>query len=358
MTTTQGSVTAGNVAGNMTVAVDVGTVPAAGSVTIVFLVDINNPVAAGVMQISNQGRVSSNELPVTLTDDPSQTGNSNPTITVIDAEVLLRASKTATLLVDADGDGEPSPGDTLLYQVQVTNVGNTAATNVTLTDSPDNNTSLVAGSVATSRGSVTDGNGGAPPVTVNFGTIAGGGDSVTVSFNVTINDPLPANVTHVANQGSVSSDQSPTLETDDPARPGSADPTVTNVTAAPSILATKVATEVVDVDDDGVTSPGDTLLYRVTITNNGNAAGSAIVFNDLPGPNQLLVAGSVQTGAGTVTQGNTPGDTTATVAVGTIPGNGASVASRSAPPSTIRSPPASRPFAIKALSPARTSRPS
>ena len=135
---------------------------------------------------------------------------------MIDAEVLLRATKTATLLVDADSDGEPSPGDTLLYQVQVTNAGNTAATNVTLTDSPDTNTSLVAGSVVTSRGSVVDGNGGAPPVAVNFGTIAGGSDSVTVSFNVTINDPLPANVTQVANQGSVSSDQSPTLLTDDP----------------------------------------------------------------------------------------------------------------------------------------------
>ncbi len=234
-------------------------------------------------------------------------------------------AKIATLLIDADGDNGPSPGDTLLYQVQVTNVGNTAATTVTLTDSPGSNTSLVPDTVVTSRGSVTDGNLGAPPVVVSFGTIAGGGDSVTVSFNVMINDPLPANVTQVANQGSISSDQLPTVLTDDPARPGTSDPTVTNVTAAPSILATKIASEVVDVDDDGVTSPGDTLLYRVTIANYGDAAGSAIVFNDLPGPNQQLVAGSVQTGAGTVTQGNTPGDTTATVAVGTIPGNGASV---------------------------------
>ncbi len=141
-------------------------------------------------------------------------------MTIIDAEAVLRATKIATLLIDADSDQQPSPGDTLLYQVQVTNVGNTAATTVTLTDSPGSNTSLVAGSVATSRGSVADGNGGAPPVTVNFGTIAGGGDSVTVSFNVMINDPLPAYVTQVANQGSVSSDQSPTLLTDDPARPG------------------------------------------------------------------------------------------------------------------------------------------
>ena len=80
---------------------------AAASITIVFLVDISNPVAAGVTEISNQGRVGSNELPVALTDDPSQTGNSNPTVVEIDAEAHLGASKTATLLVDADGDGQP-----------------------------------------------------------------------------------------------------------------------------------------------------------------------------------------------------------------------------------------------------------
>ena len=84
---------------HMIVAVDVGTVPASGSVTIVFFVDISNPVAAGVGEIRNQGSVSSNELPVLVTDDPSQAGNSDPTVTVIDAEAVLRATKIATLLI-------------------------------------------------------------------------------------------------------------------------------------------------------------------------------------------------------------------------------------------------------------------
>ena len=324
-TTTQGTVSAGNVTGNTTVAVDLGTVPAGSTVTIVLLVDINNPLPAGVTQISNQGRVSSNELPVVLTDDPAQSGDSNPTLTVTDEEAVLSATKRATLVIDADGDAQPSPGDTLLYQVQVANRGNVGASNVTLNDIPDSNTSLVAGSVVTSRGSVDEGNNGAPPITVNFGTIAGGNDSATVSFNVTINNPLPANVPRVINQGSVSSDQLPTLSTDDPAVTGSTDPTVTNVTAAPKISALKTATEVVDADDNGVASPGDTLLYRVTITNSGNTASTSTSFSDLLDPNTHLVVGSVQTSAGTVTTGNTAGNASVAVSVGTIPGDGGSV---------------------------------
>ena len=108
--------------------------------------------------------------------------------------------------------------------------------------------------------------------------------------------------------------------------PGTADPTVTYVTAAPSLLAHKTATAGGGrPDGDGAASPGDTLLYLVTITNAGNAPSTSTVFDDMPGPNTTLVVGSVQTSAGTVTQGNGAGDGAVTVAVGTIPGGGASV---------------------------------
>ena len=95
---TQGVVTSGNGAGQMTVAVAVGTVAASGSALIAFLVDITDPAPAGVTQVSNQGRVSSNELPVVVTDDPSRAGSGNPTVTSIVADPVLSASKSATLL--------------------------------------------------------------------------------------------------------------------------------------------------------------------------------------------------------------------------------------------------------------------
>ena len=80
-----------------------------------------------------------------------------------------------TLVVDADGDGVPSPGDTLLYTVVVRNDGNAAAAGLQFTDALDPNTTLVVGSVQTSQGTVTTGNNaGNTGVGVNLGTIPGG----------------------------------------------------------------------------------------------------------------------------------------------------------------------------------------
>src|SRR5690606_5127958 len=113
-----------------------------------FDVDIAAPLPSGVTRIRNQGEVRSNELPVTVTDDPATLEIDDATVTVVVADPVLVATKTATLLVDIDGDGLPLPGHTLLYQVRITNVGNATATGVTLIDFPDGNTELVAGSVA------------------------------------------------------------------------------------------------------------------------------------------------------------------------------------------------------------------
>jgi uncharacterized repeat protein (TIGR01451 family) len=143
----------------------------------------------------------------------------------------LNATKTYDLIDDADGDGVVSPGDTLLYTVTIVNVGDAAATGVVFTDTPDANTTLVAGSVQTSHGTVTGGNAGVPPVTVDIGSIIpGGGGSVTITFRVTINNPLPAGVTQVANQGVVSSSNGlGDVLTDDLSTPQMGDPTVTEV---------------------------------------------------------------------------------------------------------------------------------
>ena len=43
-----------------------------------------------------------------------------------------------------------------------------------------------------------------------------------------------------------------------------------------------------------MTSPGDVLLYTVTIRNSGNTAATAVVFNDAPDGNTTLLVGSAQ----------------------------------------------------------------
>jgi len=327
VTTTQGTVTTGNGAGDASVAVDIGTIPGGGgTVHVSFQVTIDDPLPAGVTQVANQGLVSSNELPVEPTDDPDTLPDDDPTVTPITAAPVLEAEKRDLLFADADGDGVPSPGDTLLYEVRIVNSGNSAATGVTFSDTPDPNTALVVGSVQTSRGMVTTGNGaGDTSVAVDIGTIPGGGGVVDISFQVTIDDPLPVGVTQVANQGLVSSNQLPPEPTDDPDTLPDDDPTVTPITAAPVLEAEKRDRLFADADGNGVPSPGDTLLYEVRIVNSGNGAATGVTFSDTPDLNTALVVGSVQTSQGTVTTGNGAGDTSVAVDIGTIPGGGGAV---------------------------------
>ena len=65
------------------------------------------------------------------------------------------------------------------------------ATGVVFTDTPDTATTLVDGSVTTTQGTITTGNGGGPDtsVAVAVGTIAPGG-SVTITFPVTVSNPF------------------------------------------------------------------------------------------------------------------------------------------------------------------------
>lgn len=324
VTTSQGAITSGNGLGDTSVGVNLGVIAASATATVTFRVDIANPVPSGVTEVSNQGQVASAELPARLTNDPTIAGPANPTRTSIASAPLLRATKSATLAIDADNDGIPSPGDTLLYRIRITNSGNAAATGLILRDTPDGNTAIVPTSVQTDIGTVLSGNAGTPPIVVDVGTLPGGGATATITFRVTIASPLPAGVTSVSNQATVESNELPLLFTDDPAVSGPTAPTVTTVAAAPRMVATKRATLLIDADASGMPTPGDTLLYSVSLTNQGNTAGTAVFVNDLLDANLSLVAGSVQISQGIVTSGNAPGDTRVIVDVGDLPGGGAS----------------------------------
>ena len=321
--TSQGMIVSGN-DGNTPVEVDLGTLPGGGAFAdIAFQVTINDPLPVGVTQLVNQGVVESNEYPIVLTDDTDVPGEQDPTVTPLGLEPRLVASKTDVLFDDLDGNGAPSPGDVLQYQIEVRNLGSGPANNVVVEDTPDANTALVAGSVQTSQGVVVAGNGGVPPVIVDFGTIAANGASASLSYRVTIANPLPAGTTNLVNQGTVSSDELPDLPTDDPDVPGEGDPTEVEVIAAPVLEAFKVDTLFEDLNGDGVASPGDVIAYQISIINTGNVGATGVIFSDTPDPNTAIVAGSVQTSQGVVLTGN-DGVPPIQVALGVINGGGGS----------------------------------
>jgi len=142
------------------------------------------------------------------------------------------------LFIDADGDGLPSPGDTLVHNVTIDNVGNQVASGVTFNDIPDANTSLVVASFRTNLGAITRGNAvGDTQVAITIGDLPAG-SSVAISFQVRINNPVPVGVTQVRNQGTVSSTD-PRIQdvfTDDPDTPVLDDPTITLLDLTPTAI--------------------------------------------------------------------------------------------------------------------------
>ncbi len=179
-----------------------------------------------------------NTVTATVTDDDGNTttGSDDATVTLLDVYPNLQVTKDDKLQVDADRDGRVSPGDTLRYIITVINTGNGPAYNTLLNDTPDPQTSLVNGTVVTSKGTILLGNGaGDTEVEVEIGDVApNGAERVQITFDVVINPqitlPLVRNqavVTNIAGQN-----EPPTEEpSDDPSTPKIDDETITEVFA-------------------------------------------------------------------------------------------------------------------------------
>jgi len=201
------------------VAVAVGTLAAyGGSATILFDVVVDDPLAPGVSSVSNQGTVAGSFPAVTT----------NTTVTPIERSPLVSATKTVELLSD-----QPA---TLRYTITILNSGSGDATDILFTDTPDGATTLVAGSVTTTQGTITTGNtAGDTTVAVDIGTLLPYGGTATIVFDVTIDAGRPDGRPPIVNSGTVSgSNFGPTM-TDDPSQPGAADPTTFVMALSPGV---------------------------------------------------------------------------------------------------------------------------
>jgi uncharacterized repeat protein (TIGR01451 family) len=78
VTTTDGSVVEGNAMGDVSVEVDIENIPAGNSVIITFEVTVNNAPKADT--VTNQGLIEGDNIPSTLSDDPSTDTPGDPTI--------------------------------------------------------------------------------------------------------------------------------------------------------------------------------------------------------------------------------------------------------------------------------------
>ncbi len=276
--------------------------------TITFDVKVNTSAVGGTI-ISNQGfvngsGVASGTFPVAPSDDPATATLGDPTRVIVGNLPLLNATKTVALLVDANGNGAIEAGDVVRYTITVNNYGGAPATGVTLSDATPANTTYVADTVTLNGAGVGRPDGGVSPLLAGIGlnspgsgvagTIAAGGQAV-VTFNVQVNGGVAGGTT-ISNQGSVTSNQLPALQTDaDGNAANGYQPTVFVVGSAQQLTISKA----VSVVGGGPVLPGSLLDYLVTVSNSGTVAATNVALSDdlgvLPLASQLAyVAGSAR----------------------------------------------------------------
>ncbi len=130
--------------------------------------------------------------------------------------VTMAASLTDSVVNDVVPAG-PSIGDTLLYTAVVQPSGDCGDASVSFTAPVDPNTTVVPGSVTTTRGGVLSDD----PPTVTLG-LMDAGSSATITWEVIVDGG-----TSVETQGTVTAGKTGSTLTDDPNVPGTSDPTVT-----------------------------------------------------------------------------------------------------------------------------------
>ncbi|MBL7646019.1 MAG: tandem-95 repeat protein [Candidatus Hydrogenedentes bacterium] len=295
VTTSLGAIVGSGAGG---ISINVGTLPLGDSVTIRYTVSVNAPFPAeGREQICTRG------LFFGEPDNPEVNfANATPDediCTAITTEIALSAINTDALRFDANADGVANPGDTIRYTVDLSNLGNGGANNVTYTQPAIANGSLLEDSVtASTPGAVVILEAGA--LTVNLGGIQGAGSlgsTATITFDVAVVNPLPPGTAFLASQGSLDFEERPDgadpILSDDPAavviegsdiievdgdgnivRPA---PTVTPIVAAPAL----VVRQGDDITRNEEKQPGDTIQYTVTIENRGNL-GALNLFYRVP----------------------------------------------------------------------------
>ena len=270
--------------------VNIGLFASNDTVTIQFQVRVTSTTD----KIENQGFISSDETIAEPSDDPDTPTDDDKTITRAPNFKLKSDVTKRDLFVDADSSGNLSPGDTISYTIILKNSGTGEANNVTFTDSLPQNTSLVSGSVFTSKGSIMS---TTPVLQVNLGTIAASeSEIITLTFKVV----LTASVDKIENQGWINSDETQLHPTDDPDTENEDDPTITsppNFNGTNDVLKDDLFR---DADGSGTITAGDTILYTITITNSGAGSANNVVFTDTMPEHTSFVPGSATTTRGTI----------------------------------------------------------
>lgn len=184
----------GTSAGN-TCTLAIGNLPAgAAGGSAIFAVTVVNPVPTGVTAISNTATIADDGL---FGVDGNPTNNTSMVITSLNAAINLTIGKS-------DGGSSATPGQNITYTLTYTNAGNKGATGVVINETVPANTTFNAGASTAgwSCAAITAGSACTFPV----GSLAGGGAGGSVTFVVTIDNPVPGGTTQISNTATIGDD--------------------------------------------------------------------------------------------------------------------------------------------------------
>jgi len=289
------------------------------------------PLAEGVRAITYQARVDNsatvgvalnNSLTMTWTSQPDATGAPDDGRTGADgpggalndyaatastpvtptASAAIYAPKSVAIAVDnTPPAGVANPGDVLEYTVVLANTGSGTVNNATFTDPIPANTTYIAGSATTTRGTATTTGTPVTGVSVAVGSMLSG-DQVTIRFRVSINAGVASGVV-IRNQGSVDSDETVPKPTDGDGNPDNGDqPTDIPVGGQPPLAGALYAEKTVawtDTDNSGTVNAGDTLRYTIALRNRGATTLTGLGFSDTIPSGLIYVAASATASSGT-----------------------------------------------------------
>ena len=265
------------------------TVPGNGQATISFKVRVDNPIPAGVTQISNQGAFTYGGV-AALTDGDAQTDGSQATLIAVTAGPNFDTSTKTVTYEDLDGNGAVSPGDRLTYRVVLPNTGNQNSPTTAFADVLPSNTTYVVASASASGGTVSY---NSTTKTLNWTTSVNAGSQATLEFKVTVNSGVQIRDI-ISNQGATTYGSTSVLTDADLATPGK-QPTVLLAGGGATLTATKSATVV----GGGDLQPGGLVRYTIHLANTGSYSITGATFADTIPANTTYVAHSTDRGAAT-----------------------------------------------------------
>ena len=230
---------AGWVCSGATCSYTVGNVARAATGGIVFAVDIDKPLPAGVNNLVNTASIS---------DDASNGSDVVPANNNASLTTPVNAAPDLTL-VKTDGGAHTVAGGTISYTLNYANVGTQDATGVVLTEKVPANTTFDA--TKSSAGWVCAGTTPGSTCTLAIGALAAG-SSGTATFAVTVDSVLPSANTSIANTAVLADDMQNGI-----------DPTsVSNLNQNPASV---------------TTGPAPTAITLVSFTATRQADGSVVV---------------------------------------------------------------------------------